>query len=265
MCAFTCTFKGDICSLDTYHLIIFAAHKQMPDKPAVLDVGLFLLLDLFYFSWFWSTPYCACSLVCVFVRMCVCLCVCILAELYGCAQTALCVNSSLAVGGGHTPVCVCVGVCVDWWGRSRVPGLLTTPPLPLFPPIALFHPRLIWQRRRRRAGARVTKGHCSSSNITLMPLFPLSRHLVSLLCPHLSLLPARSVPPPCSFVSVSTSPASLVSLTPRDRAYSLGDARHLVIFVWNSSALDCFFFVCFVFLSSAFELIWNLISYWERQ
>lgn len=42
------------------------------------------------------------------------MCVCILAGLYGCAQTTLCVNSSLVVVvvGGHTPVCLCVRVCV---------------------------------------------------------------------------------------------------------------------------------------------------------
>lgn len=57
------------------------------------------------------------------------LCVCILAQIYGCAQTTLCVNTSLVVGvGASTPVCVgvCVYVRVDWWGRSRGPGLLTT-------------------------------------------------------------------------------------------------------------------------------------------
>lgn len=55
--------------------------------------------------------------------------VCILAQIYGCAQTTLCVNTSLVVGvGASTPVCVgvCVYVRVDWWGHSRVPGLLTT-------------------------------------------------------------------------------------------------------------------------------------------
>lgn len=107
------------------------------------------------------------------------------------------------------------------------------------PPITLFHPRLIWQRRRRRAGARVTKGHCTSSNITLS----VSCHLVSLLCPHFSLLPVRYIPPPHTFVSVLTFPASLVApvfLTLRDRAYNFGDARHLVIFVLRYSVVFSF-------------------------
>lgn len=138
---------------------------------------------------------------------CVCLyknsCMCILAEPCGCAQTTFCVNSSLAVGWGHTPVCACVCVllsaCVSMYVlidgvtagcQAYLPPPPLSPPLLFLPPTALFHPRLIWQRRRRRAGARVTKGHCSSSNIALMPLSPLSRHLVSLLCPHFSLLPA---------------------------------------------------------------------------
>lgn len=59
------------CSLDTYHLIIFA---QIPQKKlGVLDVGLFLHLIFFFFflSWFLSTPCCACSLVCICMRMCV--------------------------------------------------------------------------------------------------------------------------------------------------------------------------------------------------
>jgi len=47
----------------------------------------------------------------------------------------------------------------------------------------------------------VFKGHAQAS-------FPLSHHLVSLLCPHSSLLPACSVPPPCGFVFILTSPAS---------------------------------------------------------
>lgn len=59
--------------------------------------------------------------------------------------------------------------------RSLSPSLLS------LPPITLFYPCLIWQRRWRRAGARVTKGHCSSSNITLILLFPCLVTLPSLL------------------------------------------------------------------------------------
>lgn len=132
-----------------------------------------------------------------------------------------------------------------------------SPPLLFLPPIALFHPRLIWQRRRRRAGARVTKGHCSSSNITLMPLVP---HLVTLslyfALTSLS-LPARPVPPPRSFVSVLTSPASLVFLPLGDGAWRttwvmqdtlsflLFCAPHFFFFFCqNSSTLNVFFFFC---------------------
>lgn len=172
------------------------------------------------------------------------MCVCILAGLYGCAQTTLCVNSSLVVVvGGGIPLCVCVCVCVCWLMGSQQGARPTYTPsytvLLFLPPITLFHPRLIWQRRRRRAGARVTKGHCTSSNITLS----VSCHLVSLLCPHFSLLPVRYIPPPHTFVSVLTFPASLVApvfLTLRDRAYNFGDARHLVIFVLRYSVV--FFF-----------------------
>ena len=98
-------------------------HKNLKCWCLFLHFTLFVICFLVL-----STPCSACSLVCIYMRMCVY----ILAELYRCAQTTLCVNSSLLVGG-RTPLCVslCVYVCVDWWGHSRVPGLLTTPPSPL--------------------------------------------------------------------------------------------------------------------------------------
>ena len=172
------------------------------EEVGSVGCGFIFAFDFFFPSWFLSTPCCACSLVYICMRMCVRACV--LAGLCGCAQTTLCVNSSLAVGG-QTP-CACVCVCVDWWGHSGVPGLLTTSPSPLSPldscsspPIALFHPRLIWQPGRRRAGSESHRGtllifkhHTRASFLLPPPPRPLSRHLVSLLSPRLSLLPARS-------------------------------------------------------------------------
>lgn len=91
-----------------------------------------------------------------------------------------------------------------------------SPLLPFLPPIALFHPRLIWQRRRRRAG--VTEGHCSSSNITLVPLFP-SLVTLSLYFALTSL----SSPQFClDFNSSPWFPSS-----PSHRLYNLGDANTL--------------------------------------
>lgn len=91
-----------------------------------------------------------------------------------------------------------------------------SPLLPFLPPIALFHPRLIWQRRRRRAG--VTEGHCSSSNITLVPLFP---SLVTLSLYFA--LTYLSSPQFClDFNSSPWFPSS-----PSHRLYNLGDANTL--------------------------------------
>lgn len=146
----------------------------------------------------------------------------------------------------------------------------SSPLLPLFLPIALFHPRLIWQQRRRRAG--VTKGHCSSSKDTLMPLFfPPSHYFVSLLCPDSILLlpPSAPPPPPCSFVVILTCPAFRVFFA--DKAHKSCDSRQLVsfappppithpthLFVWIQT------FHLFV-LSWEYELIWNLKYHWECQ
>lgn len=149
-----------------------------------------------------------------------------------------------------------------------MPGLLTTSPSPLSPldscsspPIALFHPRLIWQPGRRRAGSESHRGtllifkHHTHASFLLPPPPPpppLSRHLVSLLCPRLSLLPARSRSSSPQFcLRFNFLPASLAFLTLRSRAHNPGDARHLVIFVLrsasfclnlNSSDLNVFFF-----------------------
>lgn len=126
--AFICTFK-DICSLDTYHLIIFAAHMQISHKNSksrcqlvyilVIDVILYYLL-IFEHTLLWRL---------LWVYLPKNLLVCVLAEFNCCAQTTLCVNSSLVVGGIYP--CVRFYVCVDWWGHSRVPGLLTTSCFPL--------------------------------------------------------------------------------------------------------------------------------------
>lgn len=112
-----------------------------------------------------------------------------------------------------TRVCVrmCVSVRADWWGHSRVPGLLTArPPSPLTPttllPSLLFHPRLIWRAPvTGRHGARL---QTSRSRLDVHPPHTptppiLPRHLVSLLCPHFALLPAvlssfELLPPPAS-------------------------------------------------------------------
>lgn len=107
--AFICTFKDDICSLDTYHLIILAAHIQISHKN--LTFLCWFIFGLFDFSgiFFLVLEY---TLLCVLpcVRLHKNLCVHILAERYGCAQTTLCVNSSLAAGG-RTPMRVCLCVC----------------------------------------------------------------------------------------------------------------------------------------------------------
>lgn len=114
---------------------ICCSHVDLARKPSSLDARCRFIYTLNYYYYYFldlSTPCCAFSLVhCV--RLCKNLCA--LAELHGCAQTTLCVNSSLVVGGRGLPLCGCVGVCVyvwvDWWGHSRVPGLLTTSCLPL--------------------------------------------------------------------------------------------------------------------------------------
>lgn len=132
------------------------------EEVGSVGCGFIFAFDFFFFFSFLVFEY---TLLCVLpcVRLHENVCACVLAGLCGCAQTTLCVNSSLAVGG-QTP-CVCVCVCVDWWGHSGVPGLLTTSPSPLSPlnscsspTIALFHPRLIWQPGRRRAGSESHRG-----------------------------------------------------------------------------------------------------------
>lgn len=97
--------------------------------------------------------------------------------------------------------------------------------------------------------------HLQTSHSCLLPPSspPLSCHLVSLLCPRLSLLPARSRSSSPQFcLRFNFLPASLAFLTLRSRAHNPGDARHLVIFVLrsasfclnlNSSDLNVFFFV----------------------
>lgn len=133
-------------------------------------------------------------------------CACILAQLYGCAQTTLCVNTSLVVGvGASTPACVSEsvsmyvlidGVTAGCQAYLQPPASsFASSPAPPSPRLR-FHPCLIWQHRRRRAGARVTKGHGSSSKDTLMPLFPPPSS------PCLFTLPSL-FSPPCSISSSS--------------------------------------------------------------
>lgn len=80
------------------------------EEVGSVGCGFIFALDFFFFFSFLVFEY---TLLCVLpcVRLHENVCACVLAGLCGCAQTTLCVNSSLAVGG-QTP-CVCVCVCVD--------------------------------------------------------------------------------------------------------------------------------------------------------
>lgn len=84
--------------------------------------------------------------------------------------------------------------------------LCSCPSLPITP----LHPRLIWQQRWRRAGVRVTEGRCSSSNITLIRLFP---RLVTL--PSLLSLSSRSLLCLSNWLPPSSSVFLTQSLQPR--------------------------------------------------
>lgn len=197
-----------------------------------------------------------------------------LAELIGCAQTTLCVNSSLVVVVGGVPLCmyVCVFVCMCWLMGSQQGArptynrllLPSPPPLRLVSPITLYHPHLIWQPRRRRAATTVTEGRCSSSNIPLMTLFP---SLITLsLCSALTypLLPCFLLPAILSWVLTSPPPFRL--LTVRDGSYKPQRCKTPCQFCFvcpffsslSESELSTVFFFTF-----PFELIWNLKSCWE--
>lgn len=210
--AFICTFK-DICSLDTYHLIIFAAHMQISHKNStsrcqlvyilVIDVILYYLL-IFEHTLLWRL---------LWVYLPKNLLVCVLAEFNCCAQTTLCVNSSLVVGGIYP--CVRFYVCVDWWGHSRVPGLLTTSCFPLpSAPVPSSHCSM---PASFNLAVKAKENRSKSHQGTLLFFKdhayapPIPRHLVSLLCPHPSPLPVLQFFLPAAFIL--TSPVSLAVLT----------------------------------------------------
>lgn len=124
--------------------------------------------------------------------------------------------------------------------------LCSCPSLPITP----LHPRLIWQQRWRRAGVRVTEGRCSSSNITLIRLFPC---LVTL--PSLLSLSSRSILCLC----FNSPPPPLSS---SHRVYNRGDARHIVIFIMCST-LFCFFLSELEIINSQgfFSCIWTYLKF----
>lgn len=190
--------------------------------------------------------------------------------LWLCTNKPLCKHLISGGGGGIHPcawvsesVCLCTCWLMGSQQGARPTYNLLPPRLPprllLPPPSLLFQPRLIWQQRRSGAGAPVTKGHCSSSKDTLMPPFPLPRHLVSLLCPHSSPLPARSVPPPHSFVFTSTFSTSLVFLS-----YNSSDSRHILIFfsvLWSLCFSSVLVLVSSVFSPLNFNPVWQILPH----
>lgn len=166
---------------------------------------------------------------------------------------------------------MCVYVRVDWWGHSREPGLLTTSSFPF--PSAPVPPSHRSAPSSFNLAAEAKESGSESHQGTL-PVFKHHTHasFSPLSSPCLFILPSLLSPPPCSFVSVLTSPASPASprlshaerqsvqprwcKTPCHLCFVLPT---LLFFFFslnqNSSNLSIF--------SSAFELIWNLESYWD--
>lgn len=263
--AFICTFK-DICSLDTYHLIIFAAHMQISHKNSksrcqlvyilVIDVILYYLL-IFEHTLLWRL---------LWVYLPKNLLVCVLAEFNCCAQTTLCVNSSLVVGGIYP--CVRFYVCVDWWGHSRVPGLLTTSCFPLpSAPVPSSHCSM---PASFNLAVKAKENRSKSHQGTLLFFKdhayapPIPRHLVSLLCPHPSPLPVLQFFLPAAFIL--TSPVSLAVLTLWTES---NERQKRTVMMQNTLS----FYLCYpvfrldrietVFFLFLFCSIWNFKYYWE--
>lgn len=70
--AFICTFKDDICSLDTYHLIIFATHIHISENN-LCRCWFILAFDFSdIFSSFEYTLLCVLPCVRLYNNLCVC-------------------------------------------------------------------------------------------------------------------------------------------------------------------------------------------------
>ena len=113
LCAYECVhFVLRRCFLQPRYISFDYICTDSSEEVGSVGCGFIFAFDLF-FLFFFSFLVFEYTLLCVLpcVHLYENVCACMLAGLCGCAQTTLCVNSSLAVGGQTPRVCVCV--CVD--------------------------------------------------------------------------------------------------------------------------------------------------------